>query len=243
MALPSAEQIMAAALQGHPPGQTLLTERADGHVSTTDLAWWLRDPQAEPPADLAALDLIHEGESLDVGCATGRHLDALRERGLYGEGIDTCAHAVALARANGHACEHADIWHYRPTRPFDTVLLLGGNLGIAGHLIRLAPFLSRLRDLITPGGSLVVTSVDWRRTTQTHPQHRAHSLQQRAIGRYPGEVQLRLRLGERASSWFPWVWIAPDILTDTAARIGLQPATMLSWGPKYALHLRRKTPR
>lgn len=243
MALPSPDQIMTAALQGDTPDQALLTERADGHVSTTDLAWWLRAPQAEPPADLAALDLIQEGESLDVGCATGRHLDALRERGLYGEGIDTSAHAVALARANGHTCHHADIWHYRPPRRFDTVLVLGGNLGIAGHLTRLAPFLSHLCDLLTPTGSLIVTSVDWLRTTQTNPRHRAHAAQQRFAGRYPGEVELRLRLCEQASSWFPWVWIDPDTLTDTAARIGLQPATTLCWGPKYALQLRREMPR
>lgn len=238
----SPDQIMTAALRGDAPGQTLLSERADGHSSTADLAWWLRDPQTEPPADLAALDLIDDGHSLDVGCATGRHLDALRERGLTGEGIDTCAHAIALARANGHTCHHADIWHYQPARPYDTVLALGGNLGIAGNLPWLEPFLARLRDLLTPAGSLIVTSVDWRHTTQTNPRHAAHAARQRAASRYPGEVDLRLRLGEQASSWFPWVWVDPDTLTDIAARLGLHPATTLSWGPKYAVQLRRKTP-
>jgi hypothetical protein len=180
--------------------------------------WWRRSPGARAPADSEAVGLVDDGPVLDVGCATGRCLDTLRDRGLRAHGIDTCTEAVRLACAVGHSCETADVWDYRPAAPFATVLALGGNLGIAGSLAMLGPFLRTLRSFARPDGSLIVSSVDWRISAD---RHHSHIRRQQDLGRYPGEVCLRLRFGEITSTWFPWVWVDPDTLAYAATQVGL----------------------
>src|SRR5438128_1728470 len=96
--------ILEMALRDPVQGAALIVERNDGHRSVTDLAWWRREPAARPPVDTEILDWIKPGQfAADVGCATGRHLEILHQRGIGGTGVDSCATAVAFAVAHGLA--------------------------------------------------------------------------------------------------------------------------------------------
>lgn len=231
------DDVLGMALTAPMPGQPLLVERSDGHTSVTDLAWWLRSPEARPPTDVGALKWVRSGLVLDVGCCTGRHLELLADSGVAGYGIDTCAAAIGLARDAGVACEQADAWTYRPAQAVDWVLTLGGNLGIAGSLGKLPRFLGRLAAWLAPGGALVVSSVDWRRSAL---QHRGWIASRQAQGRYPGETRLRLRYGLQAGDWFDWLLVDPDALQESCADLGLSVAGLERWGNKYAALLRRE---
>jgi Methyltransferase domain len=222
-----------------PDGAPLLVERSDGHTSTTDLDWWLRRDGARPPADLSALDWADPGLAEDIGCCTGRHLEALTERGITAHGIDTCAPAVALARACGTRADVADAHTYTPPQPVDTVIALGGGLGIAGTLKATPVFLARLASWLTPCGQLIVSNVDW---TGTAEHHRTWVDQATTEGRYPGEVRMRLRHQQAVGDWFDWVWIDPDTLHTLADQASLHITTMRRFGPAwYAASLRRRT--
>ena len=178
-----------------PGGIPLLVERSDGHTSTTDLDWWLRREGAQPPGDLAALDwATAPGTALDIGCCTGRHLHHLAERGITATGIDTSPAAVRIAQAAGLDACLADAHHFTPTAPVDTVVALGGGLGIAGTRAAADAFLARLAGWLTPNGQIIVSSVDW---TATADQHRTWVDAAHANGRYPGDVRVRLRHGDR----------------------------------------------
>lgn len=226
-----------------PAGTPLLIERADGHASTADLDWWLRRPGARPPADLPAIDwAASPGTAIDVGCATGRHLEHLAERGITAYGIDTSPAAIRLARDQGLDARHADARDHTPDAPVDTVLLLGGGLGIAGTRHNTSPFLARIAQWIIPGGQIITSSVDWTATASTEP-HRAWVNKARDQGRYPGDVTLRLRHGAHAGEPFAWTWIDPGTLTSLAAAAWLQITTLERYGPAwYAAALTQTRP-
>jgi SAM-dependent methyltransferase len=104
-------------------------------------------------ADLSVLALA-EGPVLDIGCGPGRHLEALAARGVPALGLDISSTAVRLARDRGVRAVHGSIWSFpRGPRSWRTVLLLDGTIGLDG---RPAALLRRARDLLAPGGSVLV---------------------------------------------------------------------------------------
>lgn len=223
--------IFEVALTDRRAGTPLLIERSDGHVSTSDLDWWLRRDDARPPGDLKALNwAVTPGTALDIGCSTGRHLEILQQCGITATGIDTSAAAVSIAQAAGLDARVADVWDFTPPEPVDTVVALGGGLGIAGTRQNADVFLARLAGWLAPGGRIVLSSVDW---TATADQHRAWLDAARKENRYPGDVMLRLRYGDSTSEPFPWTWIDPDTLTAIAGSAGLQISAIERFGPAW----------
>ncbi|MGH3701267.1 MAG: class I SAM-dependent methyltransferase [Pseudonocardiaceae bacterium] len=224
-----------------PGDAPLLIERDDGHTSTTDLRWWLRRETARPPGDLPALKWVLAGTAEDIGCCTGRHLQYLAGRGIAAHGIDTCEAAVTLARTAGLDADVADVHHYTPPRPVDTVLALGGGLGMAGTCHHAPAFLAHLASWLAPHGQLIVSSVDW---TVTTGQHRTRAEQAQREGRYPGDVRLRLRYQGDSGDWFNWVWIDPATLESLARHAGLRITAIQRYGPAwYAASLQTVTGR
>jgi SAM-dependent methyltransferase len=141
-------EVFDAALSA-PRGHLALA-LADGGQQPLPLARWHGRATA---ADLAVLALA-EGPVLDVGCGPGRHLEALAARGVPALGLDISATAVRLARARGARAVRGSIWTVRPgPRRWRTVLLLDGTIGLDG---RPAALLRRVRDLLAPGGSVLV---------------------------------------------------------------------------------------
>lgn len=228
--------ILELALRDPKPGAALIVERDDGHRSITDLAWWRREPAARPPVDTEILGWINPGNSVvDVGCATGRALDILRQRGITGIGVDYCGAAVALAVSHGLTAVAADATVWAPPEPVDVVTALGGGLGICGAIERLGAWLDHLAGWTTPVGRLLVTSVDWRGTG-----HAAWSEATQNRGTFPGEVTLRLRYRDEIGDWFPWLWVDPSTLHEYAEKAGLTVVRTTAWGAKYAAELRKE---
>lgn len=229
--------LLEIALRDPQPDAPLIVERSDGHRSVTDLAWWRREPAAQPPVDTRILDWVELGQSVaDVGCATGRHLEILHRRGIASIGVDSCATAVAFAAAHGLTAVQADATAWSPPEPVNVVAALGGGLGICGTLDQLGRWLVHLVGWMTPAGRLLVTSVDWR-----GPGHVAWGEAAQSRDAYPGEVILRLRYRDRIGDWFPWLWVDPPTLQAHAQEAGLTVVKTMAWGSKYAAELRRES--
>ena len=104
--------------------------------------------------DHGLLDLC-EGPTLDIGCGPGRMTEALVARGHLAMGIDVVEAAVALTRGRGVPALRLDVFtaHVPGAGRWRSALLADGNIGIGGDPVRL---LRRARDLIAPGGRVVV---------------------------------------------------------------------------------------
>jgi glycosyltransferase A (GT-A) superfamily protein (DUF2064 family)/SAM-dependent methyltransferase len=107
------------------------------------------------------------GPVLDLGCGPGRMVQALSEAGVPALGVDISAMAVRGARSRGALAIQASLAERLPAEGrWETVLLMDGNIGIDGDV---GALLGRCRDLLVPGGAVIV-EVDprpaWHRTSR-----------------------------------------------------------------------------
>ncbi len=98
-------------------------------------------PRKPPPARV-----------LDVGCGNGAFLDAAARAGYEVEGVDISEAAAALCRSRGHRARAVDFLSASFDEPYDMVTMWD----VVEHLQHPAAFLSRARELLRPGGLLVL---------------------------------------------------------------------------------------
>ncbi|GIF99022.1 methyltransferase domain-containing protein [Catellatospora citrea] len=163
-----------------------------------DTAAWQRDPTAGDSALLARCT----GPTLDIGCGPGRLTAALTRRGVPALGIDVSAAAVRLAQARGADAVVQDVFAPLPGgRSWRHALLADGNIGIGGDPARL---LSRCRDLLAPGGT-VIAEVE-------------------APGTRGWRGRVAITDDRRTSDPFAWAVVSADDLTSLAEHAGLRVA-------------------
>ena len=191
----SALDVYGRALAG---GGGLRLLQHSGRVTALPVSAWTSD---EAPGDGGLLARCR-GPVLDVGCGPGRLAAALMARGIPALGVDIAPCAVALARARGATVLERSVYERLPAeRRWVTALLADGNVGIGGDPVRL---LSRVRDLLAPGGFLLVEAG--------------------APGSPTGPVRLRLQDDLGSSEEFCWAWLAVEDVAAVAIEAGLRPA-------------------
>ncbi|HTX72462.1 MAG TPA: class I SAM-dependent methyltransferase, partial [Rectinemataceae bacterium] len=93
---------------------------------------------------------------LDVGCATGALLDALRDRGWEPQGVELCAPAAEYGRSRFHLPIHTGTLEAAsfPDAGFDLV----HASHLIEHLNRPGIFLDELSRILAPGGLVILTT-------------------------------------------------------------------------------------
>ncbi|HEY4633347.1 MAG TPA: class I SAM-dependent methyltransferase [Candidatus Limnocylindrales bacterium] len=93
---------------------------------------------------------------LDVGCGIGEFIDTARERGWDAYGLEPSIEAAEFARSRGRPVVCATIEDYLaqggPPAPPDAVVLTN----VLEHLTEPIALLRRAREIVRPGGALVV---------------------------------------------------------------------------------------
>jgi len=135
---------------GPAPGLPLAAGRYDFPVDLGDLA---------SAAGLIARHVPAGAAVLDIGCASGNLLAALRDdRGCSAVGLELDPDAVAAARARGLEVHRTDLTreplpHHLAGRRFDRVILAD----VLEHLVEPEQVLSQVPGLLAPGGRVVVS--------------------------------------------------------------------------------------
>lgn len=94
---------------------------------------------------------------LEVGCGTGRHLEAVGRRGLRVQGLEPSPHAAGVARQRGLDVAVGTLGDASyPERSFDAVLLQH----VLEHLPEPVEMLRRVRSWLRPGGLLFASLPD-----------------------------------------------------------------------------------
>jgi SAM-dependent methyltransferase len=201
------------ALLGAPEGAGgLHAVGEDGSRRRLPIGRWLGTPDAVEETVLARA----VGPVLDIGCGVGRHVVALRRRGVRAVGIEVSAVAVAIARERGAEVIEGSIFAESPTAAWETALLLDGNIGIGGDAARL---LRRAAALLAPSGRVLV--------------------ELEAPAGAPRTRRVRLE-GERAvSHWMPWHFVGVEEIDGLAAGAGLVVRERWRAGDRWFAQLRR----
>jgi SAM-dependent methyltransferase len=200
------------ALLGAPQGAGALHAVGDdGSRRRLPLGRWLGTPDAAEETVLARA----VGPVLDIGCGVGRHVVALRGRGIRAVGVEISSVAVAIARERGAEVIEASAFEHPMTSEWRTILLLDGNIGIGGDATRL---LRRSAALLAPGGAVLV------------------ELEEPAGA--PRAQRVRLEGARAASSWIPWHFVDYEEIDRLATTSGFGLVDRWRAGERWFAELR-----
>ena len=186
-----AGEVFTRALEGDPCEVVGVGE----HPLRLPMRHWTDHADAD---DLAILTHC-QGSTLDIGCGPGRLTEALAGPERVVLGIDVVPAAVRLTHARGVPAVRGDVFEPVPAEgTWQTALLADGNVGIGGDPVAL---LARVRELVAPGGRIVVELA--------------------APGARLRSVWARLQCRDLRSRRFRWAVVGTDHIRDVALAAGL----------------------
>ena len=192
--------------KGGPDGRAIL-ERDDGYIEPIALGLMLAPPSEWPRFERSALRFAR-GRVLDVGCGAGRHALEMQRRGLDVVGIDTSPRTLTVARARGvRDLRRLGIGNVsRRLGLFDTVLLLGNNLGLLEGLAEGRRHLRRIAAATTDRARIIATTRDPYVTNA--PEHPPYHRRNRSRGRLGGQIRMRVRYRSLVDPWFDYLFVS-----------------------------------
>lgn len=102
------------------------------------------------------------GRVLDVGAGSGCHSLALAHMGKEVVAIDISPLSVEVMKERGVDARTINLYDEAFKEKFDTVLMLMNGTGIIGNFDNMPAFFSRMRQILNPGGSIIIDSSDLR---------------------------------------------------------------------------------
>lgn len=217
--------LLLAAFEGRESHEIM--ERDDGFIYVGDPSDYFAPYRAWPRTEKRALRFVR-GRAIDIGCGAGRVALVLQEKGLDVVAIDESPLAVQVARRRGvrdaRPLGLADL--DESLGPFDTVLIVRNNMGLAGTGAAGRRLLRRLHALTTERGRIVTDSVD---PARLEPEHRETARR-----------RIRVRFRAHASPWFRYVMLSPDEIEPFVEGSGWRVARILDDGaPRYGIVLEK----
>jgi SAM-dependent methyltransferase len=185
-----------------------IIERDDGYLDVNaDLQVYF-EPFERWPAHHRRAMRYAKGRVLDIGCGAGRHAIYLQNTGLDVTGIDVSPLAVEVSRMRG--LRDARVLSVTSLSPrvgrYDTVLMLANNFGVFGSPKRASWLLKRFRGITSDDAVILAESMD--PVAGATAVHRRYQRRNRARGRPPGQLRLRLRYRQYRTPWFDYLLVS-----------------------------------
>jgi SAM-dependent methyltransferase len=169
-----------------------------------------------------------EGRILDVGAGSGCHSLALQKMGKTAFAIDISPLSVMVMKERGVDARQVNLYDPAFTDNFDTVLMLMNGTGIIGCLENMPVFFDRMRELLTPGGSLLIDSSDLRYLFEEEDG----SLMIDLADDYYGQLDYQMVYKNVEGEPFDWLYVDFDTLAYYAEESGFK-AELLAEGDHY----------
>ncbi len=170
-----------------------------------------------PELERIALEMA-EGEILDVGAGSGCHSLALAGMGKSAVAIDISPLSVVVMRERGVDARQVNLYDDSFTEKFDTVLMLMNGTGIIGNMENMPVFFTRIRQILKPGGSLLIDSSDLRYLFEEEDGSLMIDLADEYYGLLDYQMQYKDVLGEP----FEWLYVDFDTLSFYAEENGFE---------------------
>jgi SAM-dependent methyltransferase len=201
--LTSAEDAFGHLLSDFLAGRRVVevVERDDGCVFTGEPAYYLAPFRSWWSQERRAMRFVR-GRVLDLGCGAGRVGLLLQSRGHEVVGIDVSPLAVEIARQRGLADVRLGTLECarRVDERFDTILLLGNNLGLLAGERQGRRLLRKLARVATDRGRILAGSYD--PYEGASELARCYHERNRKRGRMGGVERLRVRYRQYATPWY-----------------------------------------
>ncbi|MBT8183533.1 MAG: methyltransferase domain-containing protein [Eudoraea sp.] len=199
--------------------EDIITFSSVGGKDLLPLPYLFRSYHSMPGLEQHALELCR-GSVLDIGCGAGIHALYLQEKGMDTTGLDISAGAIETSRMKGlKKTLYGNIYSIHGMK-FDTLLLLMNGIGIAGSLTLLDPFLVQLKELLSPGGQVLLDSSD---IIYMYAPEEIEQMSKKIVNtdRYYGQVSFRMQYKEESGNPFEWLYLDYNTLNQRTAAHGL----------------------
>lgn len=206
-------QILYDIHTGENPNAREIVERDDGFIEEGNTADTYFTEYPEWSTQIQKSIDEAKGKVLDVGCGAGRHSLYLQSKGHKVKGIDLSRKAIKVCRDRGlNNTSHAGIddIHTLNGLQYNTILLLGNNLGLLG-----TEPIRRLNELARRTSSDGIIIGQTREATKTDEQHHQHYHEfNKSRGRRPGCLRIRIRYRNYKTDWYDYLYIDYDNLIN-----------------------------
>lgn len=157
------------------------------------------------------------GKVLDVGCGAGSHSLYLQDKKkLEVVSIDVSEGAIVVCERRGLK-DARNISFEETEGKFDTLLFLMNGTGIIGKLENLDDFFLKLKELLLPGGQVLIDSSD---LSYLFDKDEDGGFWINAADGYYGEVQFKLSYKKSESDYFDWLYLDFNSLNLAASKNG-----------------------
>ncbi|WP_028582134.1 class I SAM-dependent methyltransferase [Desulfogranum japonicum] len=186
-------------------GSILLQEHKDGRKKSIPVAIFFRgNGNFYPTEEVVA---YCRGRVLIVGAGTGVHALELQNQGFDVTAIDVNLQATQIMKERGvKDIRLCDFFEF-DNETYDTILMLGHNIGICKTINRLTVLLEKCESLLTSGGQILANSID-----------ESTNCCNTDSNKYPGEQEFRLSFGDKIGPWMRWLHIDYKQFSEIAAK-------------------------
>lgn len=236
--IPGGDPMGAAIYDFHKNGtadvlRVFSSQFEEDEIPVADL---FREYDDMPELERIALDEA-SGEILDVGAGSGCHSVALMKMGKSAVAIDISPLSVEVMKERGVDALQVNLYDELFDRKFDTVLMLMNGTGIIGNLDNMPVFFERMKQLLKPGGSILIDSSDLRYLFEEEDG----SLMIDLADDYYGQLDYQMQYKDVHGEPFDWLYVDFDTLAFYAEESGFD-AVLLAEGEHYD-YLAKLTPR
>ena len=196
----------------------------DDEIPVADL---FREYDDMPYIERVALDMA-DGRVLDVGAGSGCHSMALAKAGKESVAIEISPLSVEVMRERGVDARLVNLYDESFTEKFDTILMLMNGTGIIGTLENMDTFFARIRQILNPGGCVLIDSSDLRYLFEEEDR----SLMIDLADDYYGLVDYQMQYKDVLGVPFDWLYVDFDTLAYYAEENGFK-AELVANGDHY----------
>lgn len=187
-----------------------------------------REAKQMPMLERTALKLA-TGSILDVGAGSGCHALALQEAGKEVCAIDISPLSVEVMKQREvRDVRLVNLFDNSFVDTFDTILMLMNGSGIIGRLENMPPFFLKMKQLLRPGGCILMDSSDLRYLFEDEDGSFLINL----ADDYYGEIDFRMQYKEIEGTSFDWLYVDFQTLSLYAAECGFK-AELIKEGSHY----------
>ena len=181
-----------------------------------------------PAIERVALESAY-GDILDVGAGSGCHSLALKGLGKRSVAVDISPLSVQVMKERGLDARLVNFYDPSFTETFDTILMLMNGTGIIGNLDNIRNFFARVKQLLKPGGCLLIDSSDLRYLFE---EEEDGSIMIDLADDYYGQVDFQMQYKEDLGESFDWLYLDFNTLAYYAEENGFK-AEVLAEGEYY----------
>ena len=163
-----------------------------------------------------------KGRVLDVGAGSGSHSLYLQKYGIDVTGIDISANSCKCCEKRGiENIINDDFFSLPPNQKFDTLLMMMNGIGFVGSVANLDTFFHKAKQLLTPGGQILLDSSDIKYMFEDEDEE-IQEIFYDDDEDYYGEVTYLMEYKDIVGKPFKWLFADPDLLKSKAEEFGFK---------------------